>query len=61
MNLRRTLAHVFTNPAYGATLPPAVGDLRGLPMVLREAQVWSGRRAEIYLDNDKFRLKIYGA
>jgi ATP-dependent DNA helicase RecG len=55
------LAHVFTNPAYGASLASVAGDLRGLPMVLRESQAWSGRRAEIYLDNDKFRLKIYGA
>jgi len=54
------LAHVFTNPAYGAALPPATADLRGLPMLMREAQGWSGRRAGIYLDNDKFRLKIYG-
>lgn len=55
------LAHVFTNPAYGAAITSTAGDLRGLPMVLRETQSWSGRRAEIYLDNDKFRLKIYGA
>lgn len=55
------LAAVFTNPAYGVGLPPDESDLRGVPMILREAQAWSRRQAEIYLDNDRFRLKIYGA
>lgn len=56
------LAAVFTNPAYGMELPNVgEADLRGLPMVLQQAQKWSARKAENYLDNDKFRLKIYGA
>jgi ATP-dependent DNA helicase RecG len=55
------LAAVFTNPAYGMRLPHVgEADLRGLPMILQQAQKWSARRAENYLDNDKFRLKIYG-
>ncbi len=54
------LAAVLTNPAYGIELPKNEGTLRGLPMILREAHEWSRRRAEIYLDNDKFRLKIHG-
>lgn len=55
------LAAIFTNPAYDMRLPDdGEAGLRGLPMILREAQKWGGRKAEIYLDNDRFRLKIYG-
>lgn len=54
------LAAVFTNPAYDAGLPPNGGGLRGLPMILHESQAWGARRTEIYLDNDRFRLKMYG-
>jgi hypothetical protein len=31
-----------------------------LPMVLRSAKYFSGKRAEIYTSNDEFKLKIYG-
>lgn len=48
-------ATIFYNEAYGADAPGG-----NLPTLLREARVFSGRRAEIYTSNDEFRLKIYG-
>jgi predicted HTH transcriptional regulator len=49
------IASVFSKREYGTNLPNG-----GLPMLLRRARQFSGRRAEIYTSNDEFKLKIYG-
>ncbi len=54
--LNPQLEAIFTNPGYGVKLIPG-----GLPMVLREARLFSDRRPEIAAFNDEFRLRIYGA
>ena len=33
----------------------------GIPMILKQSERVSGRRAEIYTANDEFKLKVYGA
>jgi len=48
-------ASIFWNPAYGLKLVRG-----GLPMVLREARLFSGRLPEIVAFNDEFRLRIHG-
>jgi ATP-dependent DNA helicase RecG len=53
--LNPQIAAIFSRPEYGTHLPEG-----GLPMVLREAHVFSGRRAEVYTSNDEFKLKLYG-
>ncbi len=53
--LNPQIAAIFSNPAYGLKVP--VG---GLPMMLRESRLFSGKRAETYAFNDEFRLRIYG-
>ncbi len=50
----QTLA-VFTSPAYGLKLPHG-----GLPALLRNARLFSGRRPEIHAFNDEFRLRLFG-
>lgn len=47
---------VFSSPAYGVKLP-----IGGLPMLIREAKVFAGRRPEIAALNDEFRLRIHAA
>jgi predicted HTH transcriptional regulator len=54
--LNPQLAAIFTSRAYGLTLPTG-----GLPMLLRESRLFSGRKPEIHVFNDEFRLRIYGA
>lgn len=49
------LSALLTGRAYGLNLP-----LRGLPEMLKESKTFSGKRAEIVLFNDEFRLRIYG-
>lgn len=49
-------AALFASPAYGLSLPAG-----GLPALLREARLFSGRKAELHLFNDEFRLRLYGA
>ena len=49
-------AAIFSNPGYGLQL--ATG---GLPMLLREARQFSGRRVEIAALNDEFRVRVYGS
>ena len=53
--LNPQISAVFTSRGYGL-------DLRtgGLPMLLRESRLFSGKRAEIYAFNDEFRLRIHG-
>ncbi len=52
--LNPQLTAVFTSPAYGQTL--ATG---GLPMLLRESRLFSGRKTEISAFNDEFRLRLH--
>lgn len=47
---------IFQRPEYGTHLPEG-----GLPMLLRESHVFSGRRAEVYTSNDEFKLKLFGS
>jgi ATP-dependent DNA helicase RecG len=53
--LNPQLAAIFRSPAYGLSLAHG-----GLPMLLRQARLFSGRRADINLFNDEFRLRLYG-
>jgi hypothetical protein len=53
--LNPQLAAIFRSPAYGLDLPHG-----GLPMLLRQARLFSGRRADINAFNDEFRLRLYG-
>ncbi|HEY0171885.1 MAG TPA: RNA-binding domain-containing protein [Pyrinomonadaceae bacterium] len=48
-------ASVFTSPAYGLSLPTG-----GLPMLLRESRLFSGRKSELHTVNDEFRVRLYG-
>jgi ATP-dependent DNA helicase RecG len=49
-------AAVFNSPAYGLRLPTG-----GLPVLLRESRLFSGRKTEVNTVNDEFRLRLYGA
>lgn len=53
--LNPQLAAIFRSPAYGLALTHG-----GLPMLLRQTRLFSGRRADINLFNDEFRLRLYG-
>ncbi|HEX8457309.1 MAG TPA: RNA-binding domain-containing protein [Pyrinomonadaceae bacterium] len=53
--LNPQLAAIFRSAAYGLDLPHG-----GLPMLLRQTRLFSGRRADINLFNDEFRLRLYG-
>ena len=53
--LNPQLTALFTSPAYGQTL--ATG---GLPMLLRESRLFSGKKTEISAFNDEFRLRLHG-
>ncbi|HWW74021.1 MAG TPA: hypothetical protein VNZ44_01420, partial [Pyrinomonadaceae bacterium] len=48
-------AAVFTSPAYGLRLPTG-----GLPMLLRESRLFSGRKTDVNTVNDEFRVRLYG-
>ena len=52
--LNNQTAAIFTNEAYGAELAPR----GGLPMLLRESRLFSGKRSEIQTTNDEFRVKM---
>jgi len=54
--LNPQLVSMFTSPAYGLELPAG-----GLPMLLRESRLFSGKRSEIVAFNDEFRLRMCGA
>ena len=54
--LNPQIAAIFSRREYGASIPRG-----GLPMVLKQSLLFSGRRAELFTANDEFRLKIYGA
>ena len=53
--LNPQLAALFTSPAYGLDLPTG-----GLPALLRDSRLFSGRKSEVHLFNDEFRLRLYG-
>jgi ATP-dependent DNA helicase RecG len=53
--LNPQLAAIFSSPAYGLELAQG-----GLPTLLREARLFSGRRAEIHSFNDEFRIRLHG-
>ena len=48
-------ASVFKSPAYGLRLHAG-----GLPMLLRESRLFSGRKADVHAVNDEFRVRLYG-
>jgi ATP-dependent DNA helicase RecG len=54
--LNPQLTAMFYSTAYGLKLANG-----GLPELLRQSRVFSGRRTEIFAFNDEFRLRFYGA
>lgn len=54
--LNPQIAAIFTRREYGITAPHG-----GLPMVLRQSERFSGRKPEIYIANDEFKLKVFAA
>lgn len=53
--LNPQISSVFARREYGANVPRG-----GLPMVLKQSERISGKRAEVYTSNDEFKLKIHG-
>jgi ATP-dependent DNA helicase RecG len=53
--LNPQLAAIFKSPAYGLDLQHG-----GLPLLLREARLFAGRRADVHAFNDEFRLRFHG-
>lgn len=51
--LNPQIAAIFSRREYGTNVPKG-----GLPMILRSAKYFSGKRVEIYTSNDEFKLKI---
>jgi len=47
-------AAIFTRREYGISVPHG-----GLPMILRQSNRYSGRKPEIYIVGDEFKLKIF--
>jgi ATP-dependent DNA helicase RecG len=54
--LNPQISAIFTRREYGINVPHG-----GLPMVLKQSARFSGRKPEIYIANDEFKLKIYAA
>lgn len=54
--LNPQIAAIFTRREYGINAPHG-----GLPMILRQSARFSGRKPEIYIANDEFKLKIYAS
>jgi predicted HTH transcriptional regulator len=54
--LNPQISAIFTSPAYALDLPTG-----GLPMLLRESRLFSGKRTETYAFNDEFRLRVHGS
>lgn len=54
--LNPQIAAIFTRREYGINAPHG-----GLPMILRQSMRFSGRKPEIYIANDEFKLKIFAA
>jgi hypothetical protein len=53
--LNPQLSAVFASPAYGQNL-----EMGGLPLLLRDSRLFSGKKTEIYAFNDEFRIRIHG-
>jgi ATP-dependent DNA helicase RecG len=53
--LNQQTAAIFYSLAYGANVPSG-----GMPMLLRESRLFSGRSSEIIVINDEFRLRLFG-
>jgi ATP-dependent DNA helicase RecG len=49
-------ASLMSSPAYGLALPAG-----GLPALMRDARLFSGRKPVIQIFNDEFRLRLHGA
>lgn len=54
--LNPQMASVFQSPAYGLRLQTG-----GLPLLLRESRLFSGRKTDVHAVNDEFRVRLYGA
>ena len=54
--LNPQISAIFTRREYGISVPHG-----GLPMILRQSNRFSGRKPEIYIVNDEFKLKIFAA
>ena len=52
--LNPQISAIFTRREYGISVPHG-----GLPMILRQSNRFSGRKPEIYIANDEFKLKLY--
>ncbi len=50
------ISAIFSRREYGANVPRG-----GLPMILKQSQLFSGERVELLTTNDRFRLKIRSA
>jgi ATP-dependent DNA helicase RecG len=46
---------IFTNIGYGLKLPTG-----GMPALLKQSRLFSGKRTEIHAFNDEFRMRMYG-
>lgn len=54
--LNPQISAIFSSPAYGLDVPTG-----GLPQLLRESRLFSGKRTETYAFNDEFRLRLHGS
>jgi ATP-dependent DNA helicase RecG len=54
--LNPQISAIFSSRAYALDLPGG-----GLPMLLRESRLFSGKRSETYAFNDEFRLRLHGS
>ena len=50
------ISAIFSRREYGAHIPQG-----GLPMILKQSCLFSGKRVELYTANDEFKLKIHSA
>lgn len=50
------ISAIFSRREYGAHVPQG-----GLPMILKQSCLFSGKRVELYTANDEFKLKIHSA
>ncbi|MCB1025989.1 MAG: hypothetical protein KDB79_16455, partial [Acidobacteria bacterium] len=47
------ISAIFSRREYGANVPQG-----GLPMILKQSQLFSGERVKLFTTNDRFRVKI---
>lgn len=50
------ISAIFTRREYGVNVPHG-----GLPMIIKQSNRFAGRKPEIYIAGDEFKLKIYAA